>query len=239
MTSYYSLLFLKKFKIELLKNSTPLYIHEEIEKEDKKLEEIEKEIEHKVREDFVLRTPIRRQLETNREVKREIKELSESDADLKGMQRSIMSRKESLRPRYFIPQNLDVKGKETITDKTTPFMEISQKEKIEKTYPEEGLYLGEIEKMVNDNNVSSLECPGPNKFVSVRVQGMQKITRIQIDKEDINAILESFSREARIPRIGGIFKAIVNNLVLTAIDTDVAGPRFIITKIHPQRSMYL
>ena len=33
MTSYYSLLFLKKFTIELLKNSTPLYIHEEIEKE--------------------------------------------------------------------------------------------------------------------------------------------------------------------------------------------------------------
>ena len=228
MNQYYSLVFLRKFAQELIKNSAPLYVHESLEKKEKSLEFLEKEITSKVKEDFVLSKksiPV-----TKKNVQKEIKQLSKMD--LTGMQKSILNNNQTLTPTSFTsPRNKETESK-------APFMEVSQP-KEERAYPTEGLYVGDLMKLIKDPNVASLECPGPDKFVSVRVQGQTKTTRTQIPKEDINAILESFSRESRIPRIGGIFKAIVNNLVLTAIDTDVAGPRFIITKIHPQKSQYL
>ena len=103
----------------------------------------------------------------------------------------------------------------------------------------QGLELGKITPIITNQGVISVECPGPNKLISVRSIGKINPTRMMLNKEEINSIIESFSQQAKIPRIGGVFKAIVNNLVITAIDSDVAGPRFIITKIHPQPSEFL
>lgn len=237
MKSYYGVLFLKEFTKELLKNATPLYINEKIEQEEKDIFDLKEKIDHKVREDFILKRTAIPTIK-NKQVKEELKELAEENVDLKGMQKSILEHKKGFSPMQFIPKRQKpIETKDSVDD-TTPFMEISQ-ESTMKVYPEEGLYLGDIERLVNDHKVASIECPGPDKFISIHIQGKTMPTRIQMHKEDINAVLESFSRESRIPRIGGIFKSIVNNLVLTAIDTDVAGPRFIITKIHPQESMYL
>lgn len=225
MKSYYSVLFLKEFTLELLKNATPLYINEKIEQEKADITSLKEEIGNKVKEDFILKQENIPQ--TNKEIRKQIRELAKT-GDLKGMQRSILDNKQILSARHFIPTREDI-NKERL----------ESSEEIIKVYPDKGLYLGSIEKLINDHNVASIECPGPDKFISVHVRGRTRLTRIQMHKEDINEVLESFSREAHIPRIGGIFKAIVNNLVLTAIDTDVVGPRFIITKIHPQESMYL
>lgn len=106
-------------------------------------------------------------------------------------------------------------------------------------WDDEGLFLGKITDLVEDRNVISVECPGPNKIVIVRTMSRSMLTRIMLDSNEIEHILHSFSRESRIPRIGGVFKAIVSNLIITAIDSEFAGPRFIITKIHPQRSEFL
>ncbi|MBS3092039.1 hypothetical protein J4466_01325 [Candidatus Pacearchaeota archaeon] len=103
----------------------------------------------------------------------------------------------------------------------------------------QGLELGKITPIIVNQGVISIECPGPGKLISVRSIGRATPTKMMLNKEEINSIIESFSQQAKIPRIGGIFKAIVNNLVITAIDSDVAGPRFIITKVHPQPSQFL
>jgi len=226
MNPYYSLRFLKEFTEELIRNSVPLYLHEKIKEEEKDLENIQREIIQKVRQDFVIskKAPFVPKQPIMREAPKA------QYQNMQGMTASIMPH--SIQG----AQTMPIQRTSSKSDQTTPKMDITR---IQKEYPGEGIYLGEIEKLVNDPNVSSIDCPGPEKFVSVKVHGMQKVTRIQIDKQDINAVLDSFSRESRIPRIGGIFKAISNNLVLTAIDTDIAGPRFIITKTHPQGSSYL
>ncbi|MEM3113105.1 MAG: hypothetical protein QXI33_01625 [Candidatus Pacearchaeota archaeon] len=102
----------------------------------------------------------------------------------------------------------------------------------------EGLYFGKIQNMVYDQNVVSIECPGPGKFIIISTITKIIPTKIMLSKNEINSIIESFSQEARIPRIGGVFKAIVNNLIITAIDSEFAGPRFIISKIRGSPSQF-
>ena len=120
-----------------------------------------------------------------------------------------------------------------------PVAEDVQLEEVEEIIPEEGLYFSRIEKMISDQKVLSIECPGPGKTVIVRTIAKTIPTRIMLNQDEINSIIESFSRESRIPRVGGVFKAIVNNLIITAIDSNFGGPRFIISKIYPQQSRFL
>jgi len=248
MNSYYSLLFLKEFTKELIKNTTPLYLNEKTKNEKKAFENIKEIIEENLKEDLNINQAIVPRIQVNKrripiveEINKNVKETNESEenTNLNGMEMSILhgnQRKIEKNPEHFIRQKVQINSRQNEVNNTTPFMEITREQK---EYPSEGLYVGELLSLINDQNVSSLECPGPNKFISVRVFGQTKLTKIQLDKEDINEIINSFSREARIPRIGGIFKAIINNLVLTAIDTEIAGPRFIITKIHPRQSEFL
>lgn len=103
----------------------------------------------------------------------------------------------------------------------------------------QGIQLGKIRGMINDLNVISIECPGPNKFIIISTLTKVIPTKIMLNKNEINRIIESFSIESKIPRIGGVFKAIVNNLVITAIDSEYAGPKFIISKIRGNPSQFL
>lgn len=101
-----------------------------------------------------------------------------------------------------------------------------------------GLYLGKLAKIIVDPTVISIECPGFGKYVTIRRINSQTITKIILSQEEIYSIIQSFSEHAKIPRIGGIFKAIVNNLLITAIETDI-NSRFIITKIAALPSPFL
>jgi hypothetical protein len=96
-----------------------------------------------------------------------------------------------------------------------------------------------IAPLIDDGLVTNIECFGPGKFISIDRGPRTITTRVSLDENEIESILNQFSKEARIPRIGGVFKAIINNLVINAIDSDFGGPRFIITKIHPRESEYL
>ena len=57
------------------------------------------------------------------------------------------------------------------------------------------------------------------------------VTKVILDQPEISMIIEMFSREARIPVVGGILKAAVGNLVISAVISDFVGSRFIINKI--------
>ncbi|HRZ85228.1 MAG TPA: hypothetical protein P5277_00430 [Candidatus Paceibacterota bacterium] len=102
----------------------------------------------------------------------------------------------------------------------------------------EGFYLKRIQSLVNDKDVVSIECPGPGRFINVKKRGKRMITKLTLTSQDIDFIINKFSEQTNIPRIGGIFKAIVDNLIITAIDSDVVGPKFIITKIIQRDSVY-
>ena len=100
------------------------------------------------------------------------------------------------------------------------------------------LYLGKIINFILDPGINYVECPGPGKFISIKKMSKIMMTNVSLGKEEIDMVIDSFSEKSKIPRIGGTFKAIVNNLVITAIDS-FSGPRFIISKTNPVPSHFL
>jgi hypothetical protein len=114
-----------------------------------------------------------------------------------------------------------------------------QEQEIEQAPFDNNEGLSKVENMLHNRSIHGIECPGPGKFILIKRGNRRTPTRVILDKEDINSILDFFSEQSRIPRIGGSFKAIVNNMVITAIDSAYGGPRFIITKTAPQPSRYL
>ena len=81
--------------------------------------------------------------------------------------------------------------------------------------------------------VQLIECPGPGKNVLVKVRNKINLTKIAMNAQEIDKIIEYFSQEAKIPIINGILKAAVGDMVISAVSSQYAGSRFIITKKSP------
>ena len=97
----------------------------------------------------------------------------------------------------------------------------------------QGFSLGKLDQIILDKTVTSIECPGPEKPILAKSLGRVTITRISLSEEEIKKVTNTFAEAARIPVIGGIFKAAVGNLVMTAVLSDYVGSRFIINKHTP------
>lgn len=91
--------------------------------------------------------------------------------------------------------------------------------------------------LINNPQVNLIECPGPGKFMLVKVLGRPQITKITLTKEEIQETINYFSEQAKIPVISGLFKAKINNIIITAVISEIVGSRFIITKIPQQRNI--
>ena len=90
-----------------------------------------------------------------------------------------------------------------------------------------------IEVLLNDMTVQSIECSGPERNIIVRKYNQTNITRIALTQQDITDIINEFSKQARIPIVGGILKAAVGNMIISAVISEFVGSRFIITKTTP------
>jgi len=93
--------------------------------------------------------------------------------------------------------------------------------------------LGKLNNLISDNRITSIECSGPGKPILVRSLGRVSSAQTTLGEEDIKNVIESFAQAAKIPFIGGVFKAAVGNLVITAVISDFVGSRFIINKYTP------
>ena len=93
--------------------------------------------------------------------------------------------------------------------------------------------LGKLNLLIHDPKVNAIECPGPGKFLLVKVLGKVNTTRLSLSQAEIQGVIENFSRQTKIPIISGLFKAAVGNLVITAVISEIVGSRFIISKITP------
>lgn len=90
-----------------------------------------------------------------------------------------------------------------------------------------------IDPLLKDISVLSIECPGPGKNLLLKRNNETNVAKIFLNQKEINDIVEDFSRQARIPIIGGILKAAVGNTVISAVISEFVGSRFIINKITP------
>jgi len=93
--------------------------------------------------------------------------------------------------------------------------------------------LGNLESLLKDSSIQSLECPGPGKNILVKKYNKVNVTKLILSQEEITNIIEMFSQKARIPITGGILKAAVGDLVISAVISSFIGSRFIIDKITP------
>ncbi|MEK6935189.1 MAG: hypothetical protein AABW67_00210 [Nanoarchaeota archaeon] len=93
--------------------------------------------------------------------------------------------------------------------------------------------LGKLDIFLKDKAVLSIECQGPGKNVLVKKYDKINLTKTILSQQEITGIINKFSEEARIPVVGGIIKAAVGDLVISAIISEFVGSRFIINKITP------
>jgi len=101
-----------------------------------------------------------------------------------------------------------------------------------------GFELGKINNLIKDPRVTEIECPGPGKYILVRTMNKVTVTKNTLSQSEIQTIIDKFSQDSKIPVIGGLFKAAVGNLIITAVISDIVGQRFIITKISPFTSYW-
>ena len=90
-----------------------------------------------------------------------------------------------------------------------------------------------LNQILKDKSITTIECSGPNKPLLVRRAGETKRTSITLTEEQILEIIKFFSENARIPIIGGLLRAAVGNLTISAITSEFIGGRFIINKSSP------
>lgn len=93
------------------------------------------------------------------------------------------------------------------------------------------LELGKLVPFLKDGNVKSIEVEGPDQVVYVKGIMGKKPIDIKLTKEEIDQILETFSKVGKVPKVEGLFKVAISNLILTAIVSESIGSRFIIKKM--------
>jgi len=97
----------------------------------------------------------------------------------------------------------------------------------------EKINLGRITKFLLDPSVISVESPGPGKNIVVNQSGKIQSTSVSLSKEEIENIMNEISDKTRIPIIPGLFKAVFQDLLITAVTSEFVGSRFIIQKRTP------
>lgn len=91
---------------------------------------------------------------------------------------------------------------------------------------------GKINVLINDPSVSTIQCDGANKPISIIRAGQRQITKIVLNKKEIRGILDKVADDAHIPLLEGVFRATVNGFAINAVISEVIGSRFIIKKAN-------
>ena len=96
----------------------------------------------------------------------------------------------------------------------------------------EGEY-GQLDFLLKDRTVSSIECSGPGQEIVIVRAGQKQFTKIVLGPEEINKFLEKIAEKAMVPLMEGVFKVAVNDFFIKAIVSEMVGSRFVIKKQTP------
>ncbi len=214
------IMFLKKFSEEIIKNLSKQHesrLRIETEKIKKKFIDIEKEhpeyfkkmINHKILHPF----------KYSKEIQKEKKKIILK----KPLHTHILSHPTIVAPSNILkPQDIDIEK-----------VKLLESIKPEYKPKPQDFVLGKLENLLQDNMIQAIECLGPGKNILVKKLNRVNVTKISLSQEEINAVISEFSNKAKIPLLGGILKAAVGDLLISAVTSDFAGSRFIINRINP------
>lgn len=92
--------------------------------------------------------------------------------------------------------------------------------------------LKKLNPLIKDMNVRIIECEGAEQNVIVKGKMGEKKTPIVLNNDEINDIVNIFSKETKIPLHEGVYKVVLGNLIFLAIVSEVIGSKFIIRKMN-------
>ena len=92
--------------------------------------------------------------------------------------------------------------------------------------------LGKLNILLRDPTVTSIECVGAGKNILVRRLNETRTTNTTLSRSEINAIIQKFSYEAKIPVDQGPFQIAAGVLSISGINSDLTNSKFIISKIY-------
>ena len=98
------------------------------------------------------------------------------------------------------------------------------------------LDLGELNPFLVDSAVNVIESNGPDKAVIVKGGMGTKPTNVILSEQEINNIIQIFSKKSKIPAGEGFTKIVLGKYVLSAIVSKETGSKFIITKLPSVRN---
>jgi len=91
--------------------------------------------------------------------------------------------------------------------------------------------LGKLNPLIEDPFVKVIECNGPNERILVIGTMGRKSTKIILNNEEIDDVINRFSEAAKIPVHEGVFRVVFGILILSAIVSGVIGSKFLIRKM--------
>ena len=81
-----------------------------------------------------------------------------------------------------------------------------------------------------DPTVQAINCPGPDKNITITRRGMVQTIAMAFTAEDITLFLKDISEKTKIPLLPGLFKVVFQNMIITAVISEFVGSKFIIEK---------
>ncbi len=87
--------------------------------------------------------------------------------------------------------------------------------------------------LIKDPAVTEIECTGSDEALLVKKGGVVQKTHIKLSVEEIYQLIAEFSQKTKIPVIDGTLKTAADNLILTAVLSEILGQKFILQKKNP------
>jgi len=131
--------------------------------------------------------------------------------------------REIAKPSLFIPEPKLPEHLEYLKPMPTPGVEID---------------LWKLNPLIKDPAVRIIEVNPDEKVLVTGAMGTRP-ANIILNKEDIDRVLNEFSKVSKIPVEEGVYRIVVGNLILSAVISEVIGSKFMIRKMTvPSRQQY-
>lgn len=228
------IIFLKKFTGKIIGNLAEKYEYEKRIEIEKLKKEIFKPLEKNEEDENFKKIVNHRILHGLKYPKESIKKTEKikiPEKKLKKLVRGLPLPKVNTLPIKIHPKVIDIGLNNDLPPKEFNKLQVLESIKPEYKPLPPGFNLGKLENLLSDPLIQSIECPGPGKNILVRKFNKINLTKLVINQEEINEIINKFSQQAKIPLLGGILKAAVGDLIISAVTSEFVGSRFIISRI--------
>ena len=95
--------------------------------------------------------------------------------------------------------------------------------------------LGKLNALLSDKAVLSIECTGPAKPILINKSGTIQTTNVSLNENEIKKVIFDFAEKTRIPIEGGVFRASLDGISISAVISEFVGTRFVIEKSYPSQ----